>query len=75
VRVKVQEPQTRGHRAPKTIQASHQEFGQFGSAPASRQGQANRPEKAQVRRQVPKVGRNEPCPCGSGKKYKHCCGR
>lgn len=22
-----------------------------------------------------KVGRNEPCPCGSGKKYKHCCGR
>jgi hypothetical protein len=24
---------------------------------------------------VPKVGRNEPCPCGSGKKFKHCCGR
>jgi hypothetical protein len=23
----------------------------------------------------PKVGRNEPCPCGSGKKYKKCCGR
>ena len=23
----------------------------------------------------PKVGRNEPCPCGSGKKYKHCHGR
>jgi SEC-C motif-containing protein len=23
----------------------------------------------------PKVGRNDPCPCGSGKKYKHCCGR
>ncbi|MCE2434324.1 MAG: SEC-C domain-containing protein [Candidatus Latescibacteria bacterium] len=22
-----------------------------------------------------KVGRNEPCPCGSGKKYKHCHGR
>lgn len=22
-----------------------------------------------------KIGRNEPCPCGSGKKYKHCCGR
>ena len=21
-----------------------------------------------------KIGRNEPCPCGSGKKYKHCCG-
>ena len=28
-----------------------------------------------VRRAAPKVGRNDPCPCGSGKKYKHCCGR
>ena len=28
-----------------------------------------------VRRDVPKVGRNEPCPCGSGKKFKACCGR
>jgi hypothetical protein len=25
--------------------------------------------------QMQKTGRNEPCPCGSGKKYKHCCGR
>ena len=28
-----------------------------------------------VKRKTPKVGRNDPCPCGSGKKYKHCCGR
>jgi preprotein translocase subunit SecA len=28
-----------------------------------------------VRRDVPKVGRNEPCPCGSGKKFKNCCGK
>jgi uncharacterized protein len=28
-----------------------------------------------VRREGPKVGRNDPCPCGSGKKYKLCCGR
>ena len=28
-----------------------------------------------VRRTSPKVGRNDPCPCGSGKKYKQCCGR
>ena len=27
------------------------------------------------RREQPKVGRNDPCPCGSGKKFKHCCGR
>jgi preprotein translocase subunit SecA len=26
-------------------------------------------------RRVVKVGRNDPCPCGSGRKYKHCCGR
>ena len=29
---------------------------------------------ATIRRDVPKVGRNDPCPCGSGKKYKQCCG-
>lgn len=35
--------------------------------------QRKKPET--VRRDAPKVGRNDPCPCGSGKKYKHCCGR
>lgn len=32
-----------------------------------------RPDKPYVR-ETPKVGRNEPCPCGSGKKFKKCCG-
>jgi len=33
------------------------------------------PPKGQpVRREQPKIGRNDPCPCGSGKKYKKCCG-
>jgi uncharacterized protein len=27
------------------------------------------------RRSVPKIGRNDPCPCGSGKKFKHCCAK
>ena len=31
-------------------------------------------KKGPVRTGV-KVGRNDPCPCGSGKKYKNCCGR
>ncbi|MCD4748703.1 MAG: preprotein translocase subunit SecA [Thermoanaerobaculales bacterium] len=35
-------------------------------------GQSSRPST--VRRTQPKVGRNDPCPCGSGKKYKKCCG-
>ena len=30
---------------------------------------------ATIKRQGKKVGRNDPCPCGSGKKYKNCCGR
>lgn len=30
---------------------------------------------APVRAAAPKPGRNDPCPCGSGRKYKHCCGR
>jgi len=33
------------------------------------------PRPATVRRADRKVGRNEPCPCGSGRKYKHCCGK
>jgi len=32
-------------------------------------------EKKPVTREGDKIGRNEPCPCGSGKKYKRCCGR
>ncbi len=34
------------------------------------------PAKAEtIRREKPKVGRNAPCPCGSGKKYKNCHGK
>ncbi len=36
----------------------------------------NTPEYSQtVVNEGPKIGRNDPCPCGSGKKYKNCCGR
>ncbi len=31
------------------------------------------PTETQMRRVPPRVGRNEPCPCGSGKKFKKCC--
>ena len=33
-----------------------------------------RPPIKQVQRESKKIGRNDPCPCGSGKKYKKCCG-
>jgi preprotein translocase subunit SecA len=31
--------------------------------------------KATQKREGAKIGRNDPCPCGSGKKYKKCCGQ
>jgi len=34
----------------------------------------SRSPTATFRREEPKVGRNDPCPCGSGKKFKKCCG-
>jgi preprotein translocase subunit SecA len=34
-----------------------------------------RAPKKTVKRETEKIGRNAPCPCGSGKKYKKCCGR
>lgn len=42
------------------------------SAEADRDDQ---PAAAPLRRAEPKVGRNDPCPCGSGKKFKQCCGK
>ena len=36
---------------------------------------ARSPRPEPYERESPKVGRNDPCPCGSGKKYKKCCGR
>jgi len=42
---------------------------------AARQAGAGAQKVQTIIRQQPKVGRNDPCPCGSGKKYKKCCGR
>jgi uncharacterized protein len=36
---------------------------------------AQRTIPSPMRRESPKVGRNDPCPCGSGKKFKQCCGK
>ncbi|PLZ01604.1 preprotein translocase subunit SecA [Burkholderia sp. WAC0059] len=41
----------------------------------SRGAQASAPAPAAPGQEIPKVGRNDPCPCGSGKKYKQCHGR
>ncbi len=44
-----------------------------GEAPAFASGQQQKKEGT-YKREEPKVGRNDPCPCGSGKKHKKCCG-
>ena len=41
-------------------------------ARASKEGEK---KKSPFVRDIPKVGRNDPCPCGSGKKFKLCCGK
>ncbi|MDR3020495.1 MAG: preprotein translocase subunit SecA [Treponema sp.] len=46
-----------------------------GKTGASPMDSASRPDGATVVRTQPKVGRNDPCPCGSGRKYKQCHGR
>jgi len=42
---------------------------------AKHQSQSQRQGQAPLINKFPKVGRNDPCPCGSGKKYKYCHGR
>ena len=50
--------------------------GPAGAAPQPQGASSSQPEKPRtVVREGRKVGRNEPCPCGSGKKYKQCCGK
>jgi len=59
-------------------QVSHDEVGQFAMAERQRaaaQAPQGQTKVKQIKLDRPKVGRNEPCPCGSGKKYKKCCGK
>lgn len=82
VRVQIStEEEAHASRQVRSIQgnAQHNSMGSFSGAgqvmgPTALSSRS-RPENAQVVRTVPKVGRNDPCPCGSGKKYKHCCGK
>jgi preprotein translocase subunit SecA len=59
-------------------QTSHDEVGQFAMAESQRaaaQAPQGEVKVKQIKLETPKVGRNDPCPCGSGKKYKKCCGK
>jgi len=56
-------------------QFQHQDAGGYGADEEAAQVEAAQNGVPQVTRDEPKVGRNDPCPCGSGKKYKHCHGQ
>ncbi len=56
------------HAAPESLVSASEEQPQVNTRPA------DAGTREQVTRTGPKVGRNDPCPCGSGKKYKHCHG-
>jgi preprotein translocase subunit SecA len=83
--VRIQTPEDRAAKPiPVAASALHDEVGQFGgsgtqtatsAAGPTAVAKASNPEGATVVRGTEKVGRNDPCPCGSGKKYKHCHGR
>ena len=57
----------------------HQQFGQFGGEMQDEEAPQIAEEAPEIHftfhRETPKVGRNDLCPCGSGKKYKKCCGK
>jgi len=66
----VKEAQRR--RQVDNLRAQKSDFSQYGSAGGGGQDRNQRTEPVRVEK---KVGRNDPCPCGSGKKYKHCHGQ
>jgi len=59
--------------APTALAAATQAAAPAGAAPAASAEEIKLPSVT-IRRDTPKVGRNDPCPCGSGKKYKNCHG-
>ncbi|WP_399680368.1 preprotein translocase subunit SecA, partial [Xenophilus sp.] len=61
-------------RQAERMQFQHADAGGLGADEEAQQAQAQA-MAAQMQSRVPKVGRNDPCPCGSGKKFKHCHGQ
>jgi preprotein translocase subunit SecA len=69
-----QQEQPRRGEAEKRMQAVHQSTVGMGYAETQPAEQVAPGKPKPLRRTGKKVGRNDPCPCGSGKKYKKCCG-
>ena len=77
-RVRLVEPTAQRRSVWNISQAQHDQVGQFEMAQrqqAAAQAPQGEVKVKTIRLEQPKVGRNDPCPCGSGKKYKKCCGQ
>ena len=73
IRISTENAQTSAKKPVSDFRATHSDLSQFGARqPVSSAQPGNR--SVTVVRSGAKVGRNDPCPCGSGKKYKNCCG-
>jgi len=66
---------TQAQTSARRVVATHNEVQMFASGSGGAATATAAPAQVQVKRTYPKVGRNDPCPCGSGKKYKYCHGR
>jgi preprotein translocase subunit SecA len=69
------EEQQRRDAERRALEFQHADTAGLGGAAAVDAGVATAEPVAQVVRDQPKVGRNDPCPCGSGKKFKQCHGK
>jgi preprotein translocase subunit SecA len=69
------EEQQRRDAERRALEFQHAETAGLGGAAVAEPGVAAAEPVAQVVRDQPKVGRNDPCPCGSGKKFKQCHGK
>ncbi|WP_020394255.1 preprotein translocase subunit SecA [Thiolinea disciformis] len=75
-RIQIGEPQPEpAHADPNQMNYMHPEAQSFADDDEVVDAFTPEPSAQQARADEPKVGRNEPCPCGSGKKYKHCHGQ
>ncbi len=68
-------PQEPVHRERIPVQTAHLTMGSFANTAQRNERREAQGDKVTVTRNQPKVGRNDPCPCGSGRKYKLCHGR
>jgi len=75
VRLAAGQEMTNVYQVSNTVHEQFQGYDHLARDMADQAAAAQSQKVQTIVRNVPRVGRNDPCPCGSGKKYKKCCGR